>query len=150
MRWKNITHQSDANFRRLVGVSRVVFEKMVSVVKSTHPASKHPHPGKNRGPKSKLNNYDKVLMLLMYYREYRPFVHIGATYNISEAQCWRIVRDIESRLIKSGAFTLPGKKKLLDSNMEWEIVVVDASEHSIERPKKSSANTTPERKRSIP
>jgi len=33
--------------------------------------------GKKRGPKEKINWYDKVLMLLMYYREYRTFAHIG-------------------------------------------------------------------------
>jgi len=42
--------------------------------------------GKKRGPKEKINWYDKVLMLLMYYREYRTIAHIGITYNISEAQ----------------------------------------------------------------
>lgn len=86
-------------------------------------------------------------MMLMYYREYRPFVHIGATYNISETQCWRIVTDIEKRLMQSGEFTLPGKKKLLDSTIQREVVVVDASEHNIERPKKNNVNTTLERKR---
>jgi Helix-turn-helix of DDE superfamily endonuclease len=149
MRWKNLTHQTDVNFKRLVGVQKSVFLKMVEVVKATNPVSTHPQTGKKRGVKPKLNNYDKVLMMLMYYREYRPFVHIGATYNISETQCWRIVTDIEKRLIQSGAFTLPGKKKLLDSNIEWKVVVVDASEHSIERPKKSNVSTTLARKRNI-
>jgi hypothetical protein len=121
--------------------------KMVEIIRATNAKSAHLFEGKKRGPKSKLNNYDKVLMMLMYYREYRTFTHIGSSYNISESQCWRIVTDVESRLIKSNAFKLPGKKKLLSSAREWEVVVVDVSEHSIERPQKNSVDTTLVRKR---
>ena len=150
MRWKNLKQLNDSNFKRLVGVTKEIFEKMIVVIKRSSPKSTHPKMGKKRGPKPKLNTYDSLLMMLMYYREYRTFAHIAATYNISETQCWRIVTDFESRLIKSKAFSLPGKKKLLASDIDWEVVVVDASEHSIERPKKSNANTTLARKRSIP
>jgi Helix-turn-helix of DDE superfamily endonuclease len=150
MRWEHLTHYSDNNFRRLVGVTRAIFLKMVEVVIATAPLSTHPKAGKKRGVKPKLSSYDQVLMLLMYYREYRSFAHIGASYNISETQCWRIITSIEKRLMQSGQFTLPGKKQLLDSNIEWKVVVVDASEHSIERPKKSNDSTIPVRKRNIP
>lgn len=51
--------------------------------------------GKKRGPKERINWYDKVLMLLMYYREYRTFAHIGLAYNLSEAQSWRIITTLE-------------------------------------------------------
>jgi hypothetical protein len=39
-------------------------------------------------------------------------------------------------LIKSGVFSLPGKKELLKSDMEYEFILIDASESAIERPKK--------------
>lgn len=106
--------------------------------------------GKRRGPKEKMHGYDKILMLLMYYREYRTFAHIAATYNISEAQCWRIITTLEKWLIKSELFHLPGKKKLNGSATKWEVVVVDVSEHPIERPKKNSASITQERRKNIP
>ena len=77
-------------------------------------------------------------MMLMYYREYRTFAHVTASYNISEAQCWRIVTTIEQYLIKSELFHLPGKKALTKSDVEWEVVIVDVSEHPIERPKKTT------------
>ena len=51
-------------------------------------------------------------MMLMYHREYRTLLHIAADYGISEAQCWRIVTDLEDILIQSQAFRLPGKKAL--------------------------------------
>jgi hypothetical protein len=42
-------------------------------------------------------------------------------------------------LIKSKLFHLPGKKALAKSEMEWEVVIIDVSEHPIERPKKTTA-----------
>ncbi len=44
-------------------------------------------------------------------------------------------------------FPLPGRKALLKSDMEYEVVLVDATESPIERPKKSKDTTTVERKR---
>jgi hypothetical protein len=147
MRWSTAKKLSDIQFKRLLGVQIATFLEMVAVIKKTTPPSKHKHIGKKRGPKSKLTNYDKLLMMLMYYREYRTYAHIAVSYNISEAQCWRIVTDIEKRLLTSNLFHLPGKKKLLSSDIEWEAIVIDASEHSIERPKKNNVNTTLVRKR---
>ena len=106
--------------------------------------------GKKRGPKEKLSYRDKVLMLLMYYREYRTFAHIATSYNISEAQCWRIVTSMERYLIKSELFHLPGKKMLTKSDVEWEVVIVDVSEHPIERPKKNSDNIIQGKRKDIP
>ena len=123
---------------------------MVEIIKRTNPNSAPKVEGKKRGPKPKLNNYDKVVMMLMYYREYRSFAPIGAPYTVSEAQCRTIVTDIERRLMKSNAFTLPGKKKLWRSDMDWEVVVVDVSQHAIERPKKSNAAPTLAKRRNTP
>ena len=83
-------------------------------------------------------------MLLMYYREYRTFLHTATTYRYSEAQGWRIVRRLEDILIKSRAFRLPGKGALLglEGAELGSGVMVDVSESAVERPKKSSAATT--------
>ena len=42
--------------------------------------------------------------------------------------------------IKSARFSLPGKKALLKSDVEFEVVLIDASESPIERPKKKSSS----------
>lgn len=149
MRWQIIKKQNDSNFKRLVGVQRDTYEKMVSEVKRINSLQPKKVIGKKRGPKDKLNWYDKVLMMLMYYREYRTFAHIAASYNISEAQCWRIVTTLEKWLIKSEIFHLPGKKTLSSSDVEWEVVLVDVSEHSIERPKKNKSIITQAKRKSI-
>jgi hypothetical protein len=68
---------------------------MVSEAKGISKTQTKKTAGKKRGPKDKLSWYDKTLMMLMYYREYRTFAHVGASYHISEAQCWRIVTTLE-------------------------------------------------------
>lgn len=147
MRWSTAKQLSATNFKRLLGVQKEIFLKMIAVIKQSTPVSTHKHTGKKRGPKNKLTNYDKLLMMLMYYRAYRTYAHIASGYNISEAQCRRIVTDLEKRLLTSHLFHLPGKKRLLSSDIEWEAIVIDVSEHSIERPKKSNVSTTLARKR---
>ena len=150
MRWQTVKKINPNQFKRLVGVHPETFEKMVSEAKRINAEQPKKKVGKKRGPKEKINWYDKTLMMLMYYREYRTFAHIGASYNISEAQCWRIVTTMERWLIKSNLFHLPGKKKLTDSDVEWEVVIVDVSEHPIERPKKNSENIIQEKRKNIP
>lgn len=139
MKWEEIKNYKPNLFKRLVGVHYETFAKMLVEITRLSAVSKHKIRGKIRGPKPKLSHEDKLLMMLMYYREYRTFLHISADYGISEAQCWRIVTDLERLLIKSELFHLPGKKALQEAN-NFEIVLVDVAETPIERPKKSNAD----------
>lgn len=45
-------------------------------------------------------------------------------------------KKIENILIKSGKFSLPGKKILLESSINEDLILMDVMESSIERPKK--------------
>ena len=76
-------------------------------------------------------------MALEYIREYRTYFHVGASYQISESACYRNIRWIEDVLIKHPDFALPGRKALLKSDMSYEVVLIDATETPIERPKKT-------------
>jgi hypothetical protein len=144
MYYEDIRDINDTHFRRLVGVKRPVFEKMVAVV--TDYVEKH-RKHKNRGRPPRLTIADLVLVMLMYYREYRTFFHVGRSYGMSEGQCYRIVTKIESILIASKLFHLPGKKKLTEHGVEFEVVIVDVTESPVERPKKNSGNIIPARKK---
>ena len=84
--------------------------------------------------------------MLEYYREYRTLYHMGIDYEISEGQASKVVREVESVLIKSGKFSLPSKRALYDTDNEIEFIIVDATESPIQRPKKSK-NTTIQGKR---
>lgn len=136
MRWENLSVRKGKDFRRLTGVKRDTFDKMISVMTAKKQESSHKVTGLRRGPKPLLCVEDELLMMLMYYREYRTFLHISADFGISEAQCWRIVTQTEKILLSSDLFHLPGKKVLRDDT-EIEVVLIDASESPVERPKKT-------------
>ena len=53
---------------------------------------------------------------------------------------------MEDTLIRDGTFSLPGRKAPLKTGMEYEVILVDATESPIERPKKSKSDTIQERK----
>ena len=145
MFWEDVQTKSQRQFKRLTGVKRSTFEKMVSVVKE-HTQEKRRHVTKGKPPKRTLE--DKVLMLLMYYREYRTFLHTATTYGYSESQGQRIIRTLEEMLIKSRAFRLPGKKALL--YLREERFACDVGESPVERPKKNSGAITPVKRKGIP
>lgn len=120
-------------FRRLTGVQRETFEKMVTILIEAQQKRY-----RQAGRKGNLSIEDKLLMALEYLREYRTYFHLGRSYGLSESACFRACRWVEDVLIKSGEFSLPGKKELLKSDMEYEVILIDASETPIERPKKKS------------
>ena len=75
-------------------------------------------------------------MALQYWREYRTYFHIGSDFGVAESTACRIVHKIENILIKSRLFSLPGKKKLLESSGLEDLVVIDVMESPIERPQR--------------
>lgn len=61
----------------------------------------------------------------MSYREYRTFAHVGASFGVSEAQAWRIVTDLEARLLKDERFHLT-RKQALRSDTHFDTSVIGA------------------------
>jgi len=92
---------------------------------------------------------DRLLMTLEYLREYRTYFHISRSFGISESACYRNIRWVEDTLIKDGKFSLPGRKALLKSDVEYEIVLIDATESPIERPKKNKNGFIPGKRKNI-
>jgi hypothetical protein len=129
-KYDKIKNLSEPEFRRLTGVKVKTFNEMVQIIREKK--SKHKKPGRPHI----LCIEDRILMSLEYMREYRTYFHISQSYGLSESVCYRTCKSIENALIKSGKFPLPGRKALLKSDIEYEVVLVDASESPIERPKK--------------
>jgi hypothetical protein len=140
MRWESVQNKKKSDFKRLIGVTPVVFKRMVKEVKQKRKRRKQK---KKRGRPFKMSEEDQILLTLMYWREYRTMYHIGHAYDISEAAVCRTIQRIENILSKSKAFKLPGKKQLTKSNQEYEVVIVDATESPIERPKKNNTGIIP-------
>ena len=144
MRYDGLKDFNDEEFRRLTGVMRKTFEKMVNILKEEELKKKAAG-----GKPNNLKMEDRVLMALEYMREYRTYFHIGASYGISESSAYRNIKWIEDILIKHQDFGLPGKKALVRTDMEYEVVLIDATETPCERPKKSKNIITPARKKDI-
>ena len=129
----------DEQFRRLTGLKRPVFSDMIRVLH----ASQRRRKGGNR---RRLSLEACLLMTLEYWREYRTQFHIAHSYGVDEATVNRTIRWVEDTLIKSGAFSLPGKKALRTTDVEYSVVLVDATETPIERLKKNSGVSIPARR----
>ena len=149
MFWEKIKNHSKKNFKRLTGVDKKTLKLMAKEVRS-HDEKKVKKKGNNRARPYKLSIEDQILMTLMYYREYRTQFHIGETYGIHETNVSRIIRRIENILKKCKQFKLPGKEVLSKSNHEYEVILVDATESPIERPKKSNTYITQGKRKSTP
>lgn len=128
-------------FRRLMGVRKRTFVEMAALLQ-TAAAQRKARGGKP----NHLAVATRLVMTLEYWREYRTYLHIGHSYGVSESTASRNIRWCEDVLIRSGAFTLPGKKALRTSDRKYEIVLIDATETPVERPQKSSAATIQARK----
>ena len=132
MKFETVKELDEEKFRRLTGVKRVTFNKMVEILEQSIQNRETA-----KGRKKKLSIENMLLMTLEYIREYRTYFHISQSYSVSESNAYKTVKWVEDTLIKHPDFALPGRKALLKSDMEYEVVLIDASETPIERPKKS-------------
>ncbi len=132
MKYEKIKSYKDEEFRRLSGVKKSTFQKIIDILKEAEKNKK----ARGRKPNT-LAMEDRLLMALEYLREYRTYFHVTSSYGISESRCYRKIKWIEETLIKHPDFALPGRKALLKSDMDYEVVLIDATQTPIERPKKN-------------
>ncbi len=131
MKYEEAKKLIPSEFKRLCGVYPETFALMVEIVRV------HQNQKKVSGRQSLLSVEDQILMTLEYLREYRTYFHIAKDWSVYESTAFRIIRKVEDTLIKSSKFRLPGKKKLLESEAELKVIVIDVTESTIERPKKN-------------
>lgn len=132
---------SDEQFRRLTGVKKATFQRMVEILTEAQVRKKA-----NGGRPNKLDIPSMLRMTLEYLREYRTYLHIGASYGLSESSAYQTIRWVEDTLVAAKEFALPGKKALRAEATDIQVLLVDATETPIQRPKKSSGATTRARK----
>lgn len=137
MKYETLKAFKEEEFRRLTGIKRATFEKMTNILKVAEQKKKA-----LGGKPNHLEMEDRLLMALEYIREYRTYFHVGSSYGLSESACFRNIRWIEDTLIKHPDFALPGRKALVKSDVDYEVVLIDATETPIERPKKNKSTIT--------
>lgn len=145
MKYNQVKMLKDEEFRRLTGVKRNVFSGMIEILIEADQIKK-----RMGGRKNKLSIEDQLLMTLEYLREYRTYFHIAKSYDISESSAYKNICWVENTLISHPKFALPGKKALLKSDNEFEVILIDATETPIERPKKNKEISIPGRKKDTP
>jgi hypothetical protein len=131
MFWQTMQKESSENFKRATGVTREVFDHIVVVIK----ASKREKMARQRKP-SKVSIEDKVLILLMFYREYRTYHHIGLTYGVSASTVSRTINDFEAILSACPKFRIPDTEHRTTGSV-LELIFIDVTESPIERPSES-------------
>jgi hypothetical protein len=119
-------------FKIHFGVRKKTFKRIVKTIKSFQASNKY----SNSRRKPLLGIQEQVLVTLEYWREYRTYFHIATSWRVSESTICRIVHRIESELVQSGMFRLPGKKALLRGLNQPDVVVMDVTETPVERPKR--------------
>ncbi|MCI0692871.1 transposase family protein [candidate division KSB1 bacterium] len=134
MRFDSVKDLKGEAFRRLTGVQRGTFDAMVALLFAAKRAQKAAG-----GKPNTLSVEDQLLMMLAYWREYRTYFHIGQSYGLSESAAYRNIKWCENTLTKSKAFRLPGRKAVAAGERAFDIVLIDATETPIERPKKTKA-----------
>lgn len=145
MSYENIKYLSPEKFKRHCGIKAKTFRHICEFVRDELTRTQ-----KKPGRPPHLSIEDQVLLTFEYWREYRTQFHIANSWGLSEPTVCRIIRKIEDILKKCSDFRLPGKKALQASDHLFEVIVVDATETVIERPKKNSADIIRARKSGTP
>ncbi len=130
MKFAQFQRLSQQKFKRRTGISRQAYYVIVNEVKSQEKNKKKP------GRTCKLTVEEQVLITIQYWREYRPYFHIGVDWEVSESTVCRTVHKVENILIKSGKLALPGQKELRKLSDPEMVLVIDVMESPIERPTK--------------
>ena len=140
---ERIDNINESEYQELFGVKKDVFEKMVNILQKKF---NEEHARGGRPPK--LSVVDKLVITLIYYREYCTMKYLAFSYRVSKSTISESIDWVEKTLIKSKQFDFPSKKKFLE-NLQNETVIIDVTECIIERPKKNNGITIQERRRNI-
>lgn len=90
MQYKDTINFDDARFKRLVGIKRQVFHKILDYLKNTEK--------KHCGPKNKLTLEEQLLMTILYAKDYKSFASVAFDFNISESNCWQNITKIRNKI----------------------------------------------------
>jgi hypothetical protein len=104
------------------------------------------NPQDKRGRRSALTLEEQVLVALEYWREYRTYFPMGTNWGVSESTICRIVTNIESTLMKTGKFGIPGKKALFKGFGRQQSCGNGCHRNSYRTPRKNRKNTIHSRK----
>jgi len=129
--YEKIQKLGDKEFKRITGVTRELFEKMLSRLKEQY-AKDHMGGGAPGQPVEL-----RLTLALEYWREYRTFEHMGNDHQLPKSTINEMVLWVEYALSCDEEFVLADLKERFkpEEASEIEIIIVDVEEQPIERPK---------------
>jgi hypothetical protein len=133
-KYKKIKKLDATEFRRLTGVKSETFLEMVGILKQAE-ALRMSKGGKPH----RLIIEDRLLMALEYLREYRTYFRRKVTISVKVLVTGAVDMDRGYAYQECPIF-FARQKALLKSDVEFKVVLIDAAESSIERPKKKSSS----------
>ncbi len=120
---------SYTKFKRLLGVGRVIFNKMIQVVQKKYDEL---HQNK-KGRKKKLPIRDIVIIFLLYIKKYNAMEDMAFEWGVSKSVICDYIHFVLNTLLKNKNFTLMGAKCTINDSSEDR--QIDVTEIRIERPK---------------
>ncbi len=118
-----------AEFTRLVGVSYGTFQIILTELETEIARFKQQKPMRTRGLKSSLTIADRLLLTLLYLRNYQTFLQLGEMFSISESYARKRYTFVSKRLMN--ALDLPNERNLTAAHLK---LLADVTEQAIERP----------------
>ena len=123
-------------YKEIFGVEKYVFDRLLRLLEVADAYQRK----SNAGRKGRLSVLDKLVITLMYWREYRTYRHIAFDYGVGKTQIGDAVIWVENTIIASGICNLKSARELRDNPSKIKIAIVDVTEQEIERPKRGSKN----------
>ena len=135
-----ISELKGTDYKKLFGVNQTTFAAMLEVLEKRN-ADQRIEGGK----KPKLSILDRLVITLMYWREYRTYENIAFDYGVKKSVIGKHIAWVEDTLLECGLFSLPSKRELWRNQENRKVVVVDVTEQPIERPKRGRKSGIPAR-----
>jgi hypothetical protein len=125
-----IKNKRPDRFLRQVGISLVNFENLLQAVEKEIGAAMQKNPLKRRGKKSEVTLADRLLLTLLYLRQYSTFERLAEQFDICESYACKIYHQMCDILVK--ILKLKNRKALLEEPVK--VILIDVTEQPIERP----------------
>ena len=123
---EKVERLSEAKFQELFGVKKITFSLMLEVLEE-----KYKKDHQRRGCKGKLSVFERLIVMLEYYRHYVTMEKLAFDHNVEKSTICDTIRWVEATLQENDSLPLPKRR----NTAGIEEVAVDVTEIEIERPK---------------
>jgi hypothetical protein len=112
---------SENDFQEILGIKRPTFYKLLETLEYVNAKEK-----RQKGhPNYKLTVIQKLVITLIYLREYPSMKSLSVKYKVSKNAIWKSIHWVENILIKADFLHIDGKKALFDPESEIGAVLIE-------------------------